>query len=93
LIVKNNSVSGYNKGGKNRIIIVILPINITLIQNRFIDATWESDVYGFALGSGTAYLSCPIQTYNTIIFSNNTFLNTLGRNTSHIYLFISLPQN
>jgi hypothetical protein len=52
LIIKNVTITGYNKGGKNRIIIVQLPANVTLSNNKFIDASWENEVFGIALGNG-----------------------------------------
>ncbi|TNV87892.1 hypothetical protein FGO68_gene17183 [Halteria grandinella] len=91
MVFDNITISGYNYGGLNRLILANMPYNITFKNSRIIDASWGFERYGIIGVVGT--VGCYEYFLSSSVFENNTFINTKGRTASHlpIQLWIDGP--
>ena len=50
IVFNKLTITGKNKGGMIRLILLSKPLNITVINSDFIDAEWQPGSYGILSG-------------------------------------------
>lgn len=90
-IFNNITITGYNYGGLNRLMLFNKPYNVTFTNSKIIDAQWGFERYGIIGVVGL--VSCSKYFFNRDLFENNTFVNTKAPFSTHlpIQVFMDYP--
>ena len=76
IIFNKLTMTGKNKGGLIRLMLLSKPLNITMTNSDFIDAVWQAESYGVLSGYQDNISECPKITYSYDLFENNTQINS-----------------
>ncbi len=59
IVFNKLTMTGKNKGGMIRLMLLSKPLNITVINSDFIDAVWQPGSYGILSGYQDNISECP----------------------------------
>jgi hypothetical protein len=59
IVFNKLTMTGKNKGGMIRLLLLSKPFNITVINSDFIDAVWQAGSFGILSGYQDSISECP----------------------------------